>query len=117
MLINNVIKFSLFLEENGFDTIIYTKNLWNNFFNDRETNIVGLELLICFYEDVLKYKCGINSLFFKDRIEEISRVSEMNDIEKISKKLEILVFVISNIKYNLNINLLIDKLIIDMCGD
>ena len=116
-IIDNVIKFILYFENNGLDTIIYVKNLWHNFFKDREATMMGLELLICFYEDVLKFKSGIDNLFFKDRLEDISKVLDMNDVDMLSKKLEILINSVSNIKYNLNINLLIDKLIIDMCGD
>lgn len=116
-IIDNVIKFALFIEEKKLDTIIYVKNLWHNFFKDREANIVGLELMLYLYQDILNYKCGIDSLFFYDRKVDICKMSNYVDIDDLSRKLSILVDGVSNIKYNLNINLLIDKLIIDMCGD
>ena len=117
VIIDNVINFVLVLEINGIDTLIYEKKMWHNFFKDREANLIGLELLIYFYEDILKYKCGSDSLFFYDRKKDISKVSDNNDIDKISRKLKILIENVGNLKYNLNINLFIDKLIIDMCGD
>lgn len=41
----------------------------------------------------------------------------MNDIDVLCDKIKFLNDTLNNIKYNLNINLLIDKLVIDMCGD
>ena len=41
----------------------------------------------------------------------------MNDIDVLCDKIKVLNDTLNNIKYNLNINLLIDKLVIDMCGD
>ena len=57
------------------------------------------------------------SLLFSDFIEIIKDISNNNDITKICDKIGLLDSAMYNIKYHLNINLLIDKLIIDMCGD
>lgn len=117
LIIDNIISFILFLEKNGFNTIIYAKKLWHNIFKDREANIMALELLVCFYEDVLKYKSNINSLFFYSKYDYIIEVADYNSIDNLSNKLEIIINNLNSIRYNLNINLLIDKMIIDMCGD
>lgn len=117
VIIDNVIKFILHLENNGLDTIIYAKNLWHNNFKDRESSAMALELLVCFYEDTLKYKSNDDVLFYADREESVIEVSNGNSIDSLSRKLGIIINSFNNIKYNLNVNLLIDKLIIDMCGD
>ena len=70
-----------------------------------------------FYYDVMKYLSGTKGLFFEDKIDNVQAVSEKNDYISISKKIEYIDEAKNNIKRNLNVNLLIDKLIIEMCGD
>ena len=52
-----------------------------------------------------------------DKLSEISFVSGNNDYDELIKKIQILDRTENYLKRNLNINLLIDKMIIDMCGD
>lgn len=115
--ISDVINFIISIENGGLDTLIYTKKLWHSNFSDRDLSIIALELIINFYCDVLKYMSSIDTLFFKDKINYVVEVAKKNNFVSISNKMEIFDNAISNIKKNLNINLLIDKLIIDMCGD
>ena len=59
----------------------------------------------------------MNNYFYGDKLSEISFVSENNDYDELIKKIQILDRTENYLKRNLNINLLIDKMIIDMCGD
>ena len=70
-----------------------------------------------FYYDVIRYKSGLKILFFNDYEDNIIKIANMNDIDVLCDKIKVLNDTLNNIKYNLNINLLIDKLVIDMCGD
>ena len=116
-IINDVIGFTEYIENYKLDTLIYTKKLWHNNFKDRNYNIIGINLMIYFYYDVVKYKCGLNNYFYGDKLSEISFVSGNNDYDELIKKIQILDRTENYLKRNLNINLLIDKMIIDMCGD
>lgn len=116
-IIDNVIKFILFLESNDFDTIIYSKNYWHSNFKDRDSSVLAVNLCIYFYYDVLKYKGGVSNYFFGDRLSDIFSVAENNDYSKLIRKIEVLDRIEIYLKRNLNVNLLIDKMIIDMCGD
>lgn len=116
-IIDDVINFVQSIEFNGFDTLIFTKELWHNNFRDRNNNIIAIDLLIRFYYDVIRYKCNLNILFFIGYNDKISEIAEKNDIIRLCKKIDCLNIFKSNVKCNMNINLLIDKLIIDMCGD
>lgn len=116
-IISNVINFASFMENNGLDSIIYSKKIWHNVFKDREASIMAMELLINFYMDVIRYKAGVEVNFYKDNLDIINDISSYNDLDKLGKKIDILIEAKNNLKRNLNINLLIDKLIIDMCGD
>ena len=115
--IDDVLKFIMYIENNGLDTIVYAKSLWHNNFKDRSTSLYALELMIMFYYDVMKYLSGTKGLFFEDKIDSVQAVSEKNDYISIAKKIEYIDEAKNNIKRNLNVNLLIDKLIIEMCGD
>lgn len=116
-IIQNVFDFALFMQENGLDTLIYSKRVWHSIFKDRLANIMGLELLINIYIDALRNKAGLDVNFFKDKLDMISKISSNNSIDMLSKKVEIVINAKNDLKRNLNINLLIDKMIIDMCGD
>jgi len=115
--IDDVLKFIMYIENNGLDTIVYAKSLWHNNFKDRSTSLYALEVMIMFYYDVMKYLSGTRGLFFEDKIDSVQAVSEKNDYISIAKKIEYIDEAKNNIKRNLNVNLLIDKLIIEMCGD
>ena len=73
--------------------------------------------MILFYYDVIRYISKHSLIFFSDYSDFINTVAEKNDIIKLCQKIECLDDARNDIRYNLNINLLIDKLIIDMCGD
>lgn len=115
--IENVLNFALFIEKNGLSSIVYSKNIWHSLFKDRDANIMALELLINVYLDSLRYKSNLNVIFFGDKIDSIKFISDSNSMDKLINKLDIIIDSRESIKKNLNIFLLIDKMIIDMCGD
>lgn len=114
-MIDSVLTFIKYLEEYGMETIIYVKKLWNNNFRDRDVALIALELMIQFYYDVIKDKANLEIQFFKDRLDFVKKISKKNQISNIIRKLEILDEAKNNIKMNLNVNLLVDKTIIEMC--
>ncbi len=116
-LMESVVNFIHYMENNGIDMLIYTKKLWHNIFKDRDLCILAVNLCIYFYYDTIKYKCDLNNYFYGDKLSEISFVSENNDYDDLIKKIQVLDRTENYLKRNLNINLLIDKMIIDMCGD
>lgn len=116
-LIDDVISFILFLERNGLDTIIYAKKVWHTNFSDRNLAVIAVNLCLYFYNDVIKYKSNLDSFFYWDKLTDISVVASLNEYDDLIKKIGILDEIERGLKRNLNINLLIDRMIIDMCGD
>ena len=116
-IINSLIDFIKYIEKNGIDALIYTKKIWHSVFKDRSLNVLGIEFMINFYYDVLKYISSGSINFFTNKVEDIKEIAKTNDIISLCKKIEILDEAKNNVKRNLNINLLIDNLIIEMCGD
>lgn len=115
--IDDVLSFVSFFENNRIDTLIYTKKIWHGNFKDREFSLLAIELMIYIYYDILKYKYCCDNLFFCDKIDFIKKIASINDLNSICRKIEVLDKNIGYLRGNLNMNLLIDKLIIDMCGD
>jgi hypothetical protein len=115
-LIDSVINFLDYFEENGLDTLIYMKKLWYNRFPTRDDALFALLLMVYFYYDLLKSKLGNNKYFFCDRIEFIDKCSNLNNIESILHKIDVLNYGYEMIKCNLNINLLMDDIVIRL-GD
>lgn len=116
-IINKIIDFIKYYEENGLDILIYSKNMWHSNFKDRATNVMAINLVINFYYDVFKIKCGNDSLFFKDYLDIVEMVSSRNSIESIINKLNVSINALEMIKSNINIMLVIDNMIIEFGGD
>lgn len=110
--IDNVVYAINYYEENGLDIMIYLKKIWFENFKDRNDNVMALLLMVNFYYDVLKFKNNIDDYFFNDYMENIERVSNCNFVDKIIKKINVCIEISEYLKYNLNVNLLIDSLFI-----
>ncbi len=115
-MIDGAIKFIDYFEKYKFNTIIYNKKIWHDIFKDKESNVIGLDLLINFYYDVLRMKIGIDRIFYKEYMDIFTFVGGNNSLDMILKKINILLDVRENIKYNLNPTLMMDKLVIDLGG-
>ena len=81
---------------------IYLKNFLNN--------------LLLIYGDVLNYKVLKCVEFFDNNIDKIKEICNYNDVETIRNKINAINECLNRLKYNPNIKLLIDKLIILMSG-
>ena len=113
-MIEAIIKFILYYEENGLDIMIYLKKMWYNNFLTRDDNIMAVFLMVLFYFDVFKYKYSLNDYFFCDYLDELKNVSNANSLDDILKKIYKCVEIKENLEYNLNTNLTIDNLVIGL---
>ena len=96
-------EFINYVEKFNYDTIIYTKELWFQYFSDKDAAEQAISRMIYFYYNKLKESCKMKE--------------SSNIIIDIIRKIEILVETKNAIKYNLNLNLLVDKMIMDLVGD
>lgn len=115
-LIDSVLSFLDYFEENGLDILVYMKNMWYNNISTREDNGLAFLLMIYFYYDVLNYKVGNNNYFFCDKIDFIKKVSNMNSINLILHKISVIHYGYEMVFCNLNLNLLLDDIVIRL-GD
>ena len=111
-LLSNVFDFIGYFEDNGLDILLFMKKMWYNKFQTRDDSLLAFQIMIYFYYDVLKYKLGYSSFLFCDDIVFIEKISNMNSVDGIVKKLEIIQYGYDMILCNLNVNLLLDDVMI-----
>lgn len=114
LFIENLIKFIKKYEEEKTKTIISVKNYLLDYFDDKELIINFFECMILFYRDVLEYKLNNKVLYYDDYLDLVVKVSEKTSIDKLVKKINVIINSEKYIRSNANINLLIDNMIISM---
>lgn len=107
-----VIEFFNDVEELGYDIMLDMKSRWYDKIENRDTFDSALILMLCFYYDVLRVKVGINEYTFYNYKKMIDNYVSKNSLEVILKKIDIINYGIESARYNLNINLLSDDIVI-----
>lgn len=115
-IIDDTLYFIDYFEENGLDVLIYMKKMWYNKFQTKEDARLAVMLMVCFYYDLLNYKVNNDKYFFCDKLEFIEKCANMNSIESILQKIDVVNYGYEMINYNLNMNLLLDDIVIRL-GD
>lgn len=114
--VEKAIDFVLFYEQNGYDTLIYMKKLWNDIFGDRSGYIIGMQLIIQLYYDILKYKLKGKICFYLDYEVKVVKVANLLSLDDVIRKVNIWIEYLELLKYNVNLNLFMDSLIIELGG-
>ncbi len=79
--------------------------------NDRNDYLLAFNIILMYYNDILNYKFDGKFINFENYIEDYSLISKLS-IENILKKLNLVIDLKKKILNNVNLNLLIDKLVI-----
>lgn len=111
---DNISKFALSIEKIKYDTILNINSLWNDFNNTREDYINSMDMLINYYKDVINSKIKRKLLFYDDN--DINELFNNIKINNIINKINIAKRAKDDIIANGNLNLIMDKLIIDLSG-
>lgn len=113
--IEKAIEFIEYYERNGKSTILYINKLWNEHFKTKEEYIKAFEIITLFYKDILNIKMNKKPEMFNESTS-IDEISSKNTIKEICRKLNVVIKIKETIKYNVNLNLTMDKLIIELDG-
>lgn len=111
--INN---FIIYLEQNKLDTVLMTQKLFHEYFKERKDFLLGFDLIILYYKDVINLKLNRNIEIYDQYKNELEKISNMNTISELIKKINIVLQLKEHIKINANQSLLLDKLIIELNG-
>lgn len=96
------------------DVLLEINRLLNDNFKDKSDYIFAFEIMILFYKDVLNVMYNKNLEIFTYYTEVVDFVVSYNKKSDIIHKMQVIIFMKEKIKYNLNLNLLMDRLIIEM---
>lgn len=104
------------IEDNKERAIAYQNKFDIKQLSDRKYLQDFLNNLLYIYDDVLQFKINKNVNYLTNSIDRIEKISNQNDIRSIKNKVNAINTCLARIKYNPNVKLLIDKLIILMTG-
>ena len=114
--IEKVVEFIKHYEDNHLNSLIYINKLWNQYFKERQEVLNAFNILLLFYKDVFNYHLTKEIIIFKEYVKEIEYVTQKNKIDVIISKINVIMSLKEKIKFNINNNLLMDKLIIQLEG-
>lgn len=112
--VNNAINFINYLEKNGLETLLNTIDLFHNHYVDRKDYEVAFNIILLYYKDILNSLIGADVILFKNYTDKIKEVASNNNIDILLKKIEVIIYLKKYIKNNVNLNLIVDKLIISI---
>ena len=92
--------------------IIDEKSLLLDKYKTRDDLLLFFDLLINLHDDLLKILYNKDNLFFIDYIDRLREMLNDIDNDHIVDRLKIMIDLREEIKYNVNVNLIVDKLII-----
>ena len=114
--LDKLFDFVMNIEENNEKAIAFQNRCYTKDLSDRVYLKNFLNNLLLIYDDVINYKISNKVHYFNNYIENIEKICNDNDVEKIRIKINAINECIERLKYNPNVKLLIDKLIILMSG-
>ena len=114
--IEAVVSFIESYKKNGKKIISDINVLWFDFFKTKEENELAFEIMLFFYEDILKYYYFNKIIHFPKYTEKIKQIIDNFDIKKIESKIKQILFLKQKIKQNLNLNLILDRFVLEEGG-
>lgn len=114
--VDKLVQFIETLDQEKSRTIVKAKKLWHNEFENKDQVLVAFQMIAIFYRDILEYKLSSNITIFQDYKEEIKKLSKQNEVVDIIKKIDIILKMKEKANTNFNLNLLFDKMVIEIGG-
>ena len=112
---NKVVEFLSLVNKKGKKVFPYLKKLDYNIEN-KDDLVVLIEEVMRFYQDVYRYVLGRKLLYYNDFNEEIKDFSNGKDIQNITGSLIKIEDLYKNFQFNINVRLLLDKLVMIIVG-
>ena len=110
--VEEAISFIEYVDKNKSKALIHLKKvLKNNKFDKTDTALL-FNIMLLFYKDVLEYKTIGKVSVFDEYMTNIKSVSANNDDNQIINKIKLIIEVLDDLKYNVNIQMEFDKFIL-----
>ena len=95
-------------------TYIYYKNEISDIYKDKRDYIFLFDFILYFYYDMLNFKLHRNLVYMNNYTDYIEALDEVNTIESVTNKLQVIENTKNNLETNMNLKLLMDDFIIKM---
>lgn len=113
--IEHLIDFLMNLERNNTKVICYTQDLWHNLYKTKDEVKEAFSNLEKLYMDILNFKIS-NITRYDEFIDDIKFIADANTENDIVRKISVITKIKNLVQTNANLNLLIDRFIIEYCG-
>lgn len=111
-IVDAALEFAKYAIDKSEELFYYIPKNYNDVVKDKNDAIIYFESLIMLYKDSLNLKLNRNINFYNPDIELLKKIDFKYDLTALCNIIDILIQLKDNIYYNLNLNLLLDKLII-----
>ena len=108
----NMISFINQIEKLKIKEFIHYKDSIFDIYKTKDEIIILFDFMLYFYYDMLNFMISRKIIYMNDYIEDIKKISESNDIEKIQNKLQLIENTKIKLESNMNLKLLVDEFII-----
>lgn len=115
-LINFVFDFIYYLEQFKIKAFENLNEIWCIKISNKEDIINSFEIMLLIYTDLLNYYLKRTFENFNSKSEFLLNILKYNTKEDLYKKINLIISIQEKIKYNVNINMLLDKFIIEFSG-
>lgn len=111
--LNKCIDFVNYYEKYKLDTFVHLNELWFNTYKDKDQFYIAFSIMTLYYIDILRKKCHTKINVFEEDNQDIINLANKLSYENLSTKINILINFQNKVKENNNLNLIMDKLIIE----
>ena len=112
--LNEIINFVEYVDKYKIKTMLHLKKLLKNIKFEKEEISLLFNIILLFYKDVLEYKTLSKVSIFDSSLTKIQSISENNSNEQLISKIKLVIEVLEDLKYNVNILMEFDKFILKM---
>jgi DNA polymerase-3 subunit delta' len=96
--------------------IVDSKELWHNVFNDKDSVLIGIEIMLLIFHDLMYYTYHNQFELFTDYPNEMKSLIQSFDEDYRTRAVEVLVKARGMVFSNMNRDLFFDRLVIDLEG-
>lgn len=116
-LLNAVIKFIKSIENNKKGTLLKENTICSIILKDKLLFQEYLKILLLIYNEALNYEIIKSEKIFEENKDILELIASKNDTDKLANKILTILKIEDRLKYNCNLNLVLDKLILMLEGD
>lgn len=115
-LLESTLKFVASIENQNRETFFKENILCSMILKDKQMFQYFFKILVLIYNEALNYTLFEREIIFKENNDVIKFISSKNSIDVLSKKIVLILKIEERLKYNCNLNLVLDKLILVLEG-